>query len=56
MSQITTTADSDHVPAAATATGTDEPIPLIASARSGIVILTLLAASTTITFGSLFFA
>ena len=56
MSQSTTTADPDHAPASATAGGTDEPAPLIAAARSGIVILTLLATSTTITFGSLFFA
>ena len=56
MSQSTTTADPDEAPTTVTASETDEPAPLIAAARSGIVILTLLATSTTITFGSLFFA
>ncbi len=35
---------------------TPEAAPLIASARSGAVIVGLLAASTAVTFGSLFFA
>ncbi|MGV9479770.1 hypothetical protein [Gordonia aichiensis] len=55
MSTATTTAHTGDVVGRSGAPGTDEPTPLIASARSGSVIFALLATSTTVTFGALFF-
>lgn len=46
----------DHPIGGTTTPAATEAIPLITSARSGAVIVGLLAASTAVTFGSLFFA